>query len=253
MSLTSRILGRYWRLPPARTHRLTIERGLSIPMRDGVTLLADRYYPRGGERLPVVLIRSPYGRSDLFELVSTLLSERGLQVLLESCRGTGGSGGVLYPFFAEEHDGCDTIAWLESYLVRYRGAVLVVSHDRAFLDNVCPETIELGSKGVRVYPHKYSDYALLREEDLARERANAPDPFQYYVQAGAFRSAEEAEALRAKLSLAGYDPKVSIREVAGRQLHRVRIGPIETKTQAEEIQQKLSASKMASALVRVQR
>ena len=89
--------------------------------------------------------------------------------------------------------------------------------------------------------------------DLARERANAPDPFQYYVQVGAFRSAEEAEALRAKLSLAGYDPKVSMREVAGRQLHRVRIGPIDSKTQAEEVQQKLNASKMASALVRVQR
>jgi cell division protein FtsN len=89
--------------------------------------------------------------------------------------------------------------------------------------------------------------------DLARERANAPDPFQYYVQAGAFRSAEEAEALRAKLSLAGYDPKVSVREVAGRQLHRVRIGPMDSKAQAEDVQQKLSASKVSSALVRVQR
>ncbi|MEY2621487.1 MAG: hypothetical protein RIT26_1307 [Pseudomonadota bacterium] len=89
--------------------------------------------------------------------------------------------------------------------------------------------------------------------DLARERANSPDPFQYYVQVGAFRTAEEAEALRAKLSLAGYDPKITVREVAGRQLHRVRIGPIEGKTQAEEVQQKLSASKLATALVRVQR
>ncbi|MDI9332572.1 MAG: SPOR domain-containing protein [Alphaproteobacteria bacterium] len=89
--------------------------------------------------------------------------------------------------------------------------------------------------------------------DLARERANAPDPFQYYVQVGAFRSAEEAEGLRAKLSLAGYDPKVTVREVTGRQLHRVRIGPIESKSEAEEVQQKLNAAKMASALVRVQR
>lgn len=89
--------------------------------------------------------------------------------------------------------------------------------------------------------------------DLAREKANGPDPFQYYVQAGAFRTPEEAETLRAKLSLAGYDPKVSVREVAGRQLHRVRIGPIDTKSEAEEVQQKLSASKISSALVRVQR
>jgi ATP-binding cassette, subfamily F, member 3 len=69
------------------------------------------------------------------------------------------------------HLDLDTIAWLESWLVRYRGAVLVVSHDRQFLDNVCPITMELGTRGLRVYPQKYSDYAVLREEDLARERA----------------------------------------------------------------------------------
>ena len=69
------------------------------------------------------------------------------------------------------HLDLDTISWLESYLRGYRGAVLVVSHDRAFLDNVCPHTMELGSRGVRVYPLKYSDYAVARAEDLARERA----------------------------------------------------------------------------------
>jgi ATP-binding cassette subfamily F protein 3 len=69
------------------------------------------------------------------------------------------------------HLDLDTIAWLESFLVGFRGALLVVSHDRAFLDNVCPKTLELGSRGVRVYPLRYSDYALAREEDLARENA----------------------------------------------------------------------------------
>src|SRR5580704_13417754 len=69
------------------------------------------------------------------------------------------------------HLDLDTIAWLESWLVGYRGAVLVVSHDRQFLDNVCPQTLELGSRMVRVYPLKYSDYAVARQEDLARERA----------------------------------------------------------------------------------
>ncbi len=69
------------------------------------------------------------------------------------------------------HLDLDTIAWLESYLATYRGAVLVVSHDRAFLDNVCSSTLELGSRGLRVYPLKYSDYAIAREEDLERERA----------------------------------------------------------------------------------
>ncbi|HEY2513613.1 MAG TPA: ABC-F family ATP-binding cassette domain-containing protein, partial [Polyangiaceae bacterium] len=69
------------------------------------------------------------------------------------------------------HLDLDTIAWLESWLVGYRGAVLVVSHDRQFLDNVCPNTFELGTRMLRGYPLKYSDYAVAREEDLARERA----------------------------------------------------------------------------------
>ncbi|HTM14197.1 MAG TPA: CocE/NonD family hydrolase, partial [Bryobacteraceae bacterium] len=81
-------------------------------MSDGVDLLADRYYPRGGERLPVVLIRSPYGRDHQFRDLALILAERGFQVLLQSCRGTGGSGGILNPIFHEEQDGADTVGWL---------------------------------------------------------------------------------------------------------------------------------------------
>ncbi|MBS2020503.1 MAG: ABC-F family ATP-binding cassette domain-containing protein [Deltaproteobacteria bacterium] len=69
------------------------------------------------------------------------------------------------------HLDLDTIAWLEGWLKTYRGAVLVVSHDRAFLDAVCPATMELGTRGLRIYPHRYSEYAVLRADDLARERA----------------------------------------------------------------------------------
>jgi ATP-binding cassette subfamily F protein 3 len=71
------------------------------------------------------------------------------------------------------HLDLDTIAWLEGWLRSYRGAVLVVSHDRAFLDSVCPETLELGRKGLRVYNLPYSEYAVAREDDLERERALA--------------------------------------------------------------------------------
>ncbi len=89
--------------------------------------------------------------------------------------------------------------------------------------------------------------------ELARARAAAADPFHYYVQAGAFRTPEDAEAQRAKLALAGFDPRVSEREQSGRTVYRVRIGPLESKDEAERIQQKLTASKVESALVRVQR
>src|SRR6185436_14447826 len=68
------------------------------------------------------------------------------------------------------HLDLDTIAWLEKHLTALPSAMLVVSHDRAFLDNVCPNTMELGRRSFRVYPLKYSDYAVAREDDLERER-----------------------------------------------------------------------------------
>jgi ATP-binding cassette subfamily F protein 3 len=68
------------------------------------------------------------------------------------------------------HLDLDTIAWLEGHLVGYRGAIIVVSHDRAFLDGVTRATMELGRTSFRVYPLRYSEYAVAREADLARER-----------------------------------------------------------------------------------
>ncbi len=89
--------------------------------------------------------------------------------------------------------------------------------------------------------------------DLARERAKSPDPFIYFVQVGAFRNAEEAETLRAKLSLAGHEPQISVREVSGQQVHRVRLGPFDSRSEADQIMQKMNAAKINAAMVRVQR
>lgn len=89
--------------------------------------------------------------------------------------------------------------------------------------------------------------------DLARSRAATADPFNYFVQAGAFRSSDEAEAQRAKLALQGFDARVSEREQSGRTVFRVRIGPLDAREEAERIQHKLTSSKIDAALVRVQR
>ncbi len=92
--------------------------------------------------------------------------------------------------------------------------------------------------------------------DLAAARAAAPvgaDPFLYFVQAGAFRTPEDAEAQRAKLSLMGIDAKVTEREQSGRQVFRVRVGPFEKKEEADRSKEKLEAGGVETALVRVQR
>ena len=84
------------------------------------------------------------------------------------------------------------------------------------------------------------------------ESKAAADPFIYFVQAGAYRTAEEAEAQRAKLALLGLDAKLSERDQGGRTVHRVRVGPMD-KADAERVRAKLEAAHLDSAMVRVQR
>jgi len=87
----------------------------------------------------------------------------------------------------------------------------------------------------------------------ARTAPSAADPFFYFVQAGAFRTPEDAEAQRAKLSLMGIDAKVTEREQSGRQVFRVRVGPFDRKEDADRQKEKLEAGGVETALVRVQR
>ena len=93
--------------------------------------------------------------------------------------------------------------------------------------------------------------------DLARARAAAArtgvDPFSYFVQVGAYRTAEDAEAQRAKLSLLGVEARVTEREQSGRQVYRVRVGPFDKKEDADAAKEKLGDAGVDSALVRVQR
>lgn len=91
--------------------------------------------------------------------------------------------------------------------------------------------------------------------DLAKERSSTAgaDPFSYFVQVGAYRTADDAESQRAKLSLGGIEAKVSEREQSGRTVYRVRIGPIDKREDADKAKEKLEALGMEAALVRVQR
>jgi cell division protein FtsN len=88
--------------------------------------------------------------------------------------------------------------------------------------------------------------------DLARAKAGA-DPFVYFVQAGAYRSEPEAQAQKAKLALKGLTSAVSERDQDGRTVYRVRLGPFDSKDDAEGTKKKLDSAKIESALVRVQR
>lgn len=61
-----------------------------------------------------------------------------------------------------------SISWLENYLQKFEGAVIVISHDRLFLDNVTKRTFEISNGKLLDFPYNYSKYKLVREEELER-------------------------------------------------------------------------------------
>ena len=83
--------------------------------------------------------------------------------------------------------------------------------------------------------------------------STASDPFDYLIQAGAYRSLADADAQKAKLALMGMDAKVSERDQGGRTVYRVRLGPFADKTAAEKVRARLEGSGIDNTLVRVQR
>ena len=135
--------------------------------------VTDRYHVARGDdlehRVAAIAAKLGFSNADLARPVASLSGgERGrlhLGVILAL------EPDLLMLDEPTNHLDLDTIAWLEGWLRSYRGAVLVVSHDRAFLDAVSTQTMELGTRGLRVYPLRYSQYAIARADDLARERS----------------------------------------------------------------------------------
>ena len=131
---------------------------VAIPMRDGVELLADHYVPVG-EPVGTVLMRGPYGRGFPFSLMfGALYAARGYRVLMQSVRGTFGSGGVFRPMVHETADGTDTVAWLRQQpWFTGRFATIGVSYlgftQWALLQDPPPE---LAAAVVTAGPHDFS-------------------------------------------------------------------------------------------------
>jgi uncharacterized protein len=97
--------------PPTTSYR--VNRGLRTPMRDGVELIADHYEPLTPHPAGTLLVRGPYGRGYPFSILfADVYASRGYHVIVQSVRGTFGSGGEFNPMVNEAADGADTAAWL---------------------------------------------------------------------------------------------------------------------------------------------
>ena len=129
-----------------------------------------------------------------------------------------------------------------------------VNHCRRHADFLDGTSNTMLMSEVKAYtPYIRDCGGLSNINDPSNIPAPGADPFTYFVQAGAFRTPEDAEAQRAKLGMMGIHAQVSEREQNGRTVYRVRVGPFNQKALAELTQEQLSASGIESALVRVQR
>ncbi|EFG73760.1 hydrolase CocE/NonD family protein [Mycobacterium parascrofulaceum ATCC BAA-614] len=155
--LGGKAVGRLLGLPPATTD-YTVAR-VRVPMRDGVELVADHYAPRTSSPAGTLLARGPYGRAFPFSLVfAALYAARGYHVVLQSVRGTFGSGGEFEPMANEAADGADTVAWLrEQPWFTGRFATLGLSYlgftQWALLTDPPPE---LATAVITVGPHDFN-------------------------------------------------------------------------------------------------
>ncbi|WDV56833.1 CocE/NonD family hydrolase [Streptomyces coeruleorubidus] len=102
-----------WRGLPDKRHDVGWEPGLVVPAADGSPLVTDHYFPRTTGDFPTLLVRSPYGRGLPWSpMYGMLFAEQGFHVVLQSCRGTGGSGGEFDLWRNEAADGQATVSWL---------------------------------------------------------------------------------------------------------------------------------------------
>ena len=102
-------------------------------------------------------------------------------------------------------------------------------------------------------PSSGREAALATKAAAPLSSATGPEPFTYFVQAGAYSRSEDAEQQRAKLAMLGLEARLSEREQAGRTVYRVRAGPFGKRDEADAAKQKLNEAGVESALVRVQK
>jgi uncharacterized protein len=94
---------------------IIIEKNIPVPMRDGVVLRADVYRQNHSGHFPVLLERTPYGKTFprmVLDTTHTLNAvEGGYTVVIQDTRGRYASDGEFVPFFSEIDDGYDTVEW----------------------------------------------------------------------------------------------------------------------------------------------
>ena len=103
-------------VPPLESNQLyypiSCDMGVKVPMRDGTLLSTDIYRPQQQNKVPVVLVRTPYNKNDESEVEAAIyFATRGYAAVVQDCRGRYDSDGEWEPFVNEPTDSYDTQTW----------------------------------------------------------------------------------------------------------------------------------------------
>ncbi|MGB1039774.1 MAG: ABC-F family ATP-binding cassette domain-containing protein [Flavobacteriales bacterium] len=103
----------------------------------------------------------------------------GWKMRVELCKILLEQPDVLLLDEPTNHLDIESIQWLEEFLKNYNGAIILISHDRAFLDFVTNRTIEINAGKIYDYKFSYSKYKVVREEELTIQKAAAKNQEKY--------------------------------------------------------------------------
>ena len=133
----------------------------------------DRYHILGGETRDADIEKTLLGLGFKREDFSRATSEfsGGWRMRIELAKLLLRRPSIFLLDEPTNHLDIESIQWLEEYLKNYNGAVLLISHDRAFLDNVTNRTVELSLGRITDYKVPYSKYVVLRAERRAQQLA----------------------------------------------------------------------------------
>ena len=156
------------------SERTDYESASYLALIERMNAVSDRIELESGEpenvRAAKTLLGLGFLDSDFERPVETF--SEGWKMRMELAKVLLSSPDILLLDEPTNHLDIESIEWLEDYLKAYRGAVMVVSHDRHFLDSVTSRTVEIVLGHIEDYKVPYSQYLVLREERLAQQKAS---------------------------------------------------------------------------------
>lgn len=123
------------------------------------------------------------------------------------------------------------------------------SVDPALLDGKLDPNKKLYADGQGADPLATITVTTIKTEENSEEAAL--EATKFWIQAGEFSQPSDAESMRARIAFIGLDAQTTYRNENGKRLYRVRIGPFDTETQANEINQSLADNSIQGKIIRL--